>query len=145
MRPALVGVFVLAAACESPPPGNPVAPPLVEVFRCEHLLIAVDEDTCTGDVVGPGELTLSFRPDPKSASWEVAVDGLTALADECAFRGRFDQTRLSALQGRGETEIVCAIAAPVDRQYHTLSFATREATPHTTLRIQVVFQQPQPR
>ena len=80
--------------------------------------------------------------DPKTASWEIALDGLTTLADECAFRGRFDQTRLAALQGRGEAEIVCPIADGVDRPYHTLYFETREPTPGTTLRVRVVYQRP---
>jgi len=129
---------LMTAACGAPP-APPVEQKTVEVFRCEHLLIAEDQDACTGDVVGPGELVLTFRPDPKTAGWEVAVDGLKALASECAFRGRFDQKRLSALQGRGETEIVCPIAATVDRQYHTLTFETRDPAPNTTLRVQVVF------
>jgi len=135
----LLGVVTLAAGCDTPPAEAPPPPALQEIFRCEHLLIAADSDSCTGDVVGPGELTLTFRPDPKTASWEMAVDGLKTLADECAFQGRFDQTRLSALQGRGETQIVCPVAGTIDRQYHTMTFTTREATPNTTLRVQVVY------
>jgi len=138
-RLAIVFCLALMTAACGAPPAPPVEQKTVEVFRCEHLLIAEDQDACTGDVVGPGELVLTFRPDPKTAGWEVAVDGLKALASECAFRGRFDQKRLSALQGRGETEIVCPIAATVDRQYHTLTFETRDPAPNTTLRVQVVF------
>ena len=140
---ALWATFTLLAGCDTPTATAPAAPPpQVEVFRCEHLLIAADSDQCSGDVIGPGDLRLAFRPDPKTASWEIALDGLTTLADECAFRGRFDQTRLAALQGRGEAEIVCPIADGVDRPYHTLYFETREPTPGTTLRVRVVYQRP---
>ncbi|MGE0622482.1 MAG: hypothetical protein AB7I04_17955 [Pseudomonadales bacterium] len=137
---------LLLLGCDSPTPTPEASAPAplgsVEAFRCDLLLIAEDKDTCTGDVVGPGELTLTFRPDPRTASWEIAVEGLTAVTQECAFHGRFDQTRLSALQGRGEIKIVCPIDAAVDRQYHSLGFTVREPTPNTTLRVQVAFRRP---
>ena len=120
MRPPLAAiVFGLLpfAGCGDEIAHTPGAEPeTVEVFSCDRLLIGLETTYCHEDVVGPGRLTLSFRPDPKETSWEIGIRGLAALAEQCQFHGRFDQTRLSALQGRGETNIICDIAASIERQ-----------------------------
>jgi len=100
------------------------------------MLIGLTEVSCTNDIQGPGVLRIEFRPDP-SHSWEVAVSGLAALAEQCEFRGSFDQTRLAALQGRGDTDLVCPLSETVDRPYHTLSFENLTETPNSSLAISV--------
>ncbi len=132
----LLMAFVLAGCGDRQPSA---APPPTEVFSCAHLLIGPETVYCHEDVIGPGTLILSFRPDPKETSWEFGIQGLAALARECEFRGRFDQTRLSALQGRGEAEIVCTIEAGIDRQYHELRFENRTGTLNTSIQITVGF------
>jgi hypothetical protein len=129
---------LLIAACaeEHTAPPEPVA---VEVFSCTHVLIGLETVHCREDVVGPGTLSLSIRPDPKETSWELGIKGLAALAEHCEFHGQFDQTRLSALQGRGETGLVCPIAADVDRQYHELRIENRLDTPNTAISVSLSY------
>lgn len=115
------------------------APPPVETFSCGRLLIGLETVYCHEDVVGPGTLSVSFEPDPKETSWEIAVRGLAALAEQCEFHGQFDQTRLSALQGRGRCELVCPISANIDRQYHELSFENLSDTINTSITVTARF------
>ena len=138
-RTAAVFCLGLLAGCgEGNAPDAPSEPPLpVEIFACSHLLIGLETVYCHEDVVGPGTLMLSFRPDPKETSWEIGVRGLAALAEQCEFHGQFDQTRLSALQGRGETDIVCAIAAGIDRQYHEFRLENLLDAPNTAIKVTV--------
>ena len=124
--------------CEQPSTESAESEP-IQVFECTQLLIGLDTGYCREDIVGPGVLNIQFLPDPRETSWELSVRGLAALAEQCEFRGQFDQTRLSALQGRGETEIVCAINAVIDRQYHELSFENRQETTNTATAINVIF------
>ncbi len=132
-------LLFLAAGCGEQ--RQPDAPPAaVEVFSCSHLLIGLETVYCREDVIGPGRLTISFRPDPRETSWEIGVRGLAALAEHCEFRGQFDQTRLSALQGRGETDIICPIAAGVDRQYHELRFENLLDATNTAISLTVSFE-----
>jgi hypothetical protein len=143
MRSQLVfaaGQCLLLTGCgEQVTPVSAPQPELVELFSCSHLLIGLETAYCHEDVVGPGTLAVSFRPDPKETSWEIGVRGLAALAEQCEFHGRFDQTRLSGLQGRGETDIVCNIAANVDRQYHEIRFENRLDAPNTAINVRVSF------
>jgi hypothetical protein len=125
--------------CEGEAP-TPTATEPVEVFSCSHLIIGLETVFCREDVVGPGKLTVSFRPDPKETSWEISVRGLAALAEQCEFHGQFDQTRLSALQGRGEAQIACAIVADVDRQYHEFRFENLIDAPNTAIQVAVTLQ-----
>ncbi len=134
----LLSTAILLTGCGEQTLSEPDPEPQ-ELFSCSHLLIGLETVSCREDVVGPGTLTLSFRPDPKETSWELAIQGLAALAEQCEFHGQFDQTRLSALQGRGETDIVCAIAADVDRQYHEIRFENLLEAPNTALHVQVTF------
>lgn len=124
------------AGCGEPVTRAPKPEP-VEVFNCDRLLIGLETAYCHEDVVGPGTLRLSFRPDPKETSWEIGIRGLAAVAELCEFHGQFDQTLLSALQGRGETDLVCPIAAEVDRQYHEIRFENRLDAPNTAIRVTV--------
>ena len=133
---SLATLIILQMACDSRSPTDE-APAPVEIFACHKLLIGISEISCTEDIQGPGVLTVAFKPDPPQSSWEVAVRGLAALAEQCEFHGSFDQTRLSALQGRGETELVCPIAADVDRSFHTLSISSLTETPNSSLAISV--------
>ena len=143
MRPspalAACQVLLLAGCGEPLTPVSAPQPEPIEAFSCSHLLIGLETAYCHEDVVGPGTLTVSFRPDPKETSWEIGVRGLAALAEQCEFHGRFDQTRLSALQGRGETDIFCNIAANVDRQYHEIRFENRLDAPNTAINVRVSF------
>lgn len=99
---------------------------MTTVFDCRVMLIGVTEESCREDVIGPGRLTISIAPEPLELSWEIAVRGLTALAERCEFHGSFDHTRLSGLQGRGAVELVCPIAPNVERAYHELRFEHRD-------------------
>ena len=137
-RGLLLVALLLISGCEK----ERAEPPETEhtlVFECTQLLIGLDTGYCHEDIVGPGLLHIHFLPDPKETSWELGVRGLAALAEQCEFRGQFDQTRLSALQGRGETEIVCPITGNVNRQYHELSFENRLETTNTSISITVNF------
>ena len=137
-RGLLLVALLLISGCEK----ERAEPPVMEhtlVFECTQLLIGLDTAYCHEDIVGPGLLRIYFLPDPKETSWELGVRGLAALAEQCEFRGQFDQTRLSALQGRGETEIVCPITGNVNRQYHELSFENRLETTNTSISITVNF------
>ncbi len=134
---ALVLPLLVTGCSPSAPPAETPTP--VEIFSCSHLLIGVETVFCHEDVTGPGTLRVSFRPDPAETSWEVSVRGLAALAEQCEFHGQFDQTRLSALQGRGETDIVCRIAADVDRQYHELRVENRTDIPNTAINLRIIF------
>jgi hypothetical protein len=140
-RSCPLGLAVLLAACGAPET-PPAAPPTEQVFRCDLRLIGIDAKSCEEDVIGPGELTISFKPDPPESAWDASIDGLTALAQACGFSGGFQRKRLSGLEGRGKAEIACPIAPNVDRPYHQLRFETREATPGTSLGISVVFVRP---
>ena len=133
---ALATLIILPLACDSPPATDEFPVP-VEVFACHKILIGISAISCTEDIQGPGVLTIAFKPDPTQSSWEVAVRGLAALAEQCEFHGSFDQTRLSALQGRGATELVCPIAASIDRSFHELSFSSLTETPNSSLAISV--------
>lgn len=134
----LLSMAILLTGCGEQTLSEPDPEPQ-ELFSCSHLLIGLETVFCHEDVIGPGTLNIAIRPDPKETSWEISISGLAALAEQCEFHGQFDQTRLAALQGRGDTEIVCAIAAEVDRQYHELRFENRIEATNTSLRIQVRF------
>lgn len=140
-RSCALGLFTLLAACGAPET-PPAAPAREQVFRCDLRLIGIDARSCKEDVIGPGQLTITFKPDPPESAWDASVEGLTALAEACGFSGGFQRKRLSGLEGRGKAEITCPIAPNVDRPYHELRFATREATPGTSLGISVVFVRP---
>ena len=116
---------------------SPAPPSTTEVFSCSHTLIGLETVFCHEDIVGPGVLTVSFRPDPKETSWEIGVRGLVALAEQCEFHGQFDKPRLSALQGRGKADIVCAIAPSLDRQYHEIRFENMLDVPNTAINVSV--------
>ena len=135
----LLPCLALLAGCAEPEKPPPAAT-MSEVFNCSHLLIGLESVACREDVTGPGRLTVSFVPDPPETSWEIGVRGLAALAEQCEFHGTFDQTRLAALQGRGETAIVCEIAASIDRQYHEIRFENRLDAPNTAIRVTVSLQ-----
>ena len=111
-----------------------------EVFTCSRTLIGLETAFCREDITGPGELTVSFRPDPEETSWEISVRGLAALAEQCEFHGHFDQQRLSALQGRGATDIVCALDPSLDRQYHEIRFENLLDAPNTAINVSVSLQ-----
>lgn len=121
-------------------PPEPAADATVVLFDCRKVLIAHDALPCTEDVRGPGTLTLSFRPDPPQTSWEVAVTGLAALAEACEFEGSYDETRLTTLQGRGETAIRCAIGPGVDRPYHEIRVADRTGVSGFSLAVAITFE-----
>ncbi len=106
------------------------------------MLIGATEESCREDVIGPGVLTIRIAPEPLEVSWEIAVRGLTALTESCEFRGSFDRTRLSGLQGRGAVELLCPIAPNVDRAYHELRFEHREALANRALIVNVRFEEP---
>jgi hypothetical protein len=125
------------AGCGEPPPIREPAP-RTEVFRCTERLIGRTTVYCHEDVVGPGVLTVNILPDPRETSWELSIRGLAALAEQCEFHGRFDQTRLSALQGRSEVKLVCPIEADVDREYHEIRFENRIDAPNTSITVSVV-------
>ena len=129
---------ILTGGCaeERTAPPDPVT---AEVFSCNHLLIGLETVYCREDVVGPGTLTLSIRPDPTETSWEVGIKGLAALAEHCEFHGQFDQTHLSALQGRGETDLVCPITADVDRQYHEIRIENRLDASNTAISVSLTY------
>lgn len=131
-------LFLIVSACSEQAPGQQEPVPL-EIFRCQLLLIGQSEDVCREDIIAPGTLRISFKPDPVQSSWELSLSGLAALADACEFHGSFDQTRLAALQGRGETELVCPISPGVDRAYHALQFENRTETVNGSISISVVF------
>ena len=133
--------LLLSAGCTEQPATDPEPVP-VQIFKCTQLLIGLDTGYCREDITGPGVLSVRFQPDPKETSWEISLRGLAALAEQCEFRGQFDQTRLSALQGRGETEIVCHLGEEVDRQYHELSFANQLQTTNTAITVTVTFSRP---
>lgn len=132
-RGAATALLVLLAGCDS---REAPAPP-EEIFACHLLLIGADAQSCIEDVQGPGTLTITFKPDPPQGSWEVGLSGLTSLAEACGFVGSYDQTRLANLQARGETEIVCEIAAGIDRSYHELAFESRLDAANTSISIEV--------
>jgi hypothetical protein len=124
--------------CDSgaPPPETPVA---VEVFRCSEFLIGLETARCREDVTGPGVIEVVLQPDPRETSWEIGIRGLAALAEYCEFKGDFDETRLSALKGRGETTLTCPIDASVDRQFHEISFENRLSAVNTSIAVTVTF------
>jgi hypothetical protein len=128
--------MALLMGCGTPEPPTP--PPEV-AFRCHLLLIGSDTQSCVEDVQGPGTLEIRFKPDPPQGGWELALTGLAPLADACGFIGSYDQKRLSALQGRGETEIVCKLAPGIDRSYHELTFESRLDAANTSMGIEVTF------
>ena len=136
MSASLCCISLLLGGCGEQADAPPT-PILDEAFTCSQTLIGRETASCREDFVGPGELTISFQPDPKETSWEIGVRGLAALAEQCEFHGRFDQTRLSALQGRGETHIVCAIAPSLNRQYHELRFENLLEAPSTAIHVRV--------
>ena len=135
---ALLVPAALAGAC-SQPANDARASTAVEIFRCQLLLMSRASAACREDVIGPGELKISFNPDPPRSSWEVAVRGLNPLAESCAFHGSFDQTRLAALQGRGAAELACPVAAGIDRAYHELAFENRLEAAGSSIAIAVTF------
>lgn len=132
-----LGVYVPLMTGDDPEP--PAAEP-VELWSCHALLIGTAKETCTEDVQGPGRLTIRFRPDPPQGGWEVGVSGLAALAEHCEFHGSYDQTRLSVLQGRGETAIVCPIAGSVDRGFHEIAFAGKLEAAGSSMSIEVTYE-----
>ncbi len=137
--PSLLTALWLCTGCgEAPPEPEPSLP--VQIFVCTETLIGLETASCREDVVGPGTLTLAVIPDPKETSWELAIRGLAALAEQCAFQGRFDRTRLSQLQGRGPVDIVCPITPDIDRQYHEIRFENRLDQPNTSIRIELRFE-----
>jgi hypothetical protein len=129
---------VTGAGCDraAPPPEPAVA---VEVFRCSEFLIGLETASCREDVTGPGMLQVLIQPDPRETSWEIGIRGLAALAEYCEFEGDFDETRLSALKGRGETTLTCPIDASVDRQFHEISFENRLNAANTSIAVTVTF------
>lgn len=131
---------VVISGCSNPEPAvEPEPEETVLVSACSERLIGLETVYCREDVVGPGTLTVRIRPDPKETSWELGIRGLAALAEACAFEGRFDGTRLSRLQGRGAVAIVCPIAADVDRPYHEISFENRLDAPNTSIQVSFEF------
>ena len=134
----LAAAAALLSGCGEQRPAAP-APMPTELFNCAQTLIGLETVYCHEDVIGPGILTLSLQVDPEETSWELRIRGLAALAEQCEFHGHFDQTRLSALQGRGETEIICPIAAGVDRQYHEFSFENLLDAPNTAINVALTF------
>jgi flagellar basal body-associated protein FliL len=56
------GVYVPFLSRKDPAATSGGAP--VEVWSCHALLIGKAQETCTGDIRGPGRLTITFRPDP---------------------------------------------------------------------------------
>ena len=135
-RGVTISGVALLLGCGTP---DSAAPPPAEIFSCHLLLIGSDTQSCIEDVQGPGTLGITFKPDPPQGGWELALSGLAPLADACGFVGSYDQTRLTALQGRGETEIICEIAAGMDRSYHELTFESRPDTANTSMGIEVTF------
>lgn len=107
------------------------------LFTCRFLLIGTDQNACREDVIGPGILEVSFDPDPPQGSWGAGIRGLVALAEVCEFHGSFDQTRLSALQGRGATRIVCPLSADVDRAYHEIQVKSLEPAPNSSIAVTI--------
>lgn len=131
-----IGGAVLTLWMMRQAPSTPEDPPAATtVFECRKILIGLDQASCREDIQGPGVLTVTFTPDPLQTSWEVGVRGLATLADTCEFHGRFDQTRLSNLQGRGATALRCPIDATTNRQYHEISVTSRLDTPGTSLTV----------
>lgn len=111
-----------------------------DVWSCHALLIGKARETCTRDIQGPGRLTITFRPDPPQGGWEVGVSGLAALAEACEFHGSYDQTRLSALQGRGETSIVCPITPSIDQAFHEIAFTGELDAAGTSMAVRVIYE-----
>ncbi len=142
--PWLLLAALTSAGCDPPMHTETDRARTEEAFRCHVLLIGLDDGACTEDVVGPGTLRIAFRPDPERSSWELGIRGLAALAESCEFHGSYHSTRLSAVQGRGNTDIICPIPASTDRQYHEIRFQGREETPGTAINITVTFERPAP-
>lgn len=125
LRRLLFAAAALFTGACTEPGTEQSALPLLEVFHCQKLLIGSSEASCREDVIGPGVLRIVFNPDPPQGSWEVSISGLAALAESCEYHGSFDKTRLSNLQGRGETALVCPVASNIERAYHELRFENR--------------------
>jgi hypothetical protein len=117
---------------------SPAASPLdsgapLPIHTCRNLLVGLSVEVCNLDIHGPGNLTIEIRPDSEHSSWQLAINGLTALTQSCEFHGSFDRHNPSSLQGRGEATLICPIAASVDRQWHTLSFEGQLDIPNLTI------------
>jgi hypothetical protein len=120
-RTLLVLTILLGGAAGCGAPEAP-SPSTQTAFTCHALVIGLARETCVEDISGPGTLTVEFKPDPPGAIWDLQVSGLADLADECEFAGPYEQTRLSTLQGRGETSIRCMLSADVQRTAHEIAF-----------------------
>jgi hypothetical protein len=140
-RLLLAVVLLSASACE--PEVRPDKLPDT-VFDCRLMLIGKTSETCLEDVVGPGLVTVSIRPEPEKASWELGIRGLVALSEACAFEGSFDQTRLASLQGRGAVSLTCRVGDSVSRPYLQIRFEQREEMPNTAIQVAVTFEREAP-